>query len=169
MPSTVCGTASRLNCQVEFGAVLALNSGRPGASRTGHRRHATPAVAEHATALRHSGRPSNHAPREGLREPFSAAYARIPAAADNPRTLSSYLTKVARLGGYMARAKDPPPGNAVMWRGLSRLTDIKLGAMLANTAAKCGESKPISVLADRDERLIACTAPTGVSLPVSVS
>ncbi len=53
-------------------------------------------------------------------------------------TLSSYLTKVARLGGYMARAKDPPPGNTVIWRGLSRLTDIKLGATLASTAARCG-------------------------------
>ena len=47
-----------------------------------------------------------------------------------PRTLSLYLTKIARLGGYLARAKDPPPGNIVMWRGLSRLTDITLGATL---------------------------------------
>ena len=47
-----------------------------------------------------------------------------------PRTLSLYLTKVARLGGYLARAKDPPPGNIVMWRGLSRLNDITLGATL---------------------------------------
>jgi len=44
------------------------------------------------------------------------------------RTLSHYLTKIARLGGYLARANDPPPGNTVMWRGLSRLTDIALGA-----------------------------------------
>ncbi|WP_233284798.1 hypothetical protein [Agrobacterium tumefaciens] len=47
-----------------------------------------------------------------------------------PKTLSSYLTKIARLGGYLARAKDPPPGNIVMWRGLSRLTDITLGAAI---------------------------------------
>lgn len=46
------------------------------------------------------------------------------------KTLSSYLTKIARLGGYLARASDPPPGNTVMWRGLSRLTDIKFGATL---------------------------------------
>ena len=46
------------------------------------------------------------------------------------RTLSLYLTKIARLGGYLARAKDPPPGNIVMWRGLSRLNDIALGATL---------------------------------------
>jgi hypothetical protein len=46
-------------------------------------------------------------------------------------TLSAYLLKIARLGGYLARAKDPPPGNIVMWRGLSRLTDISLGATMA--------------------------------------
>ena len=46
-------------------------------------------------------------------------------------SLSKYLTKIARLGGYLARTSDPPPGNIVMWRGLARLTDIKLGATLA--------------------------------------
>ena len=46
------------------------------------------------------------------------------------KTLAHYLTKIARLGGYLARAHDPPPGNMVMWRGLSRLTDIELGATL---------------------------------------
>jgi hypothetical protein len=45
------------------------------------------------------------------------------------KTLAHYLTKIARLGGYLARASDPPPGNTVMWRGLSRLTDIELGAI----------------------------------------
>ena len=45
-------------------------------------------------------------------------------------TLASYLVKIARLGGYLARASDPPPGSVVMWRGLSRLTDIKLGATI---------------------------------------
>jgi hypothetical protein len=46
------------------------------------------------------------------------------------RTLSYYVTKIARLGGYLARASDPPPGNTVMWRGMSRLTDIRLGAAI---------------------------------------
>lgn len=44
--------------------------------------------------------------------------------------LSPYLTKVARLGGYLARRSDSPPGNMVMWRGLARLTDIELGFFL---------------------------------------
>jgi hypothetical protein len=29
-------------------------------------------------------------------------------------SLSCHLTKIARLRGYVARAKDPPPGNTVM-------------------------------------------------------
>ena len=45
-------------------------------------------------------------------------------------TISLYLIKIARLGGYLARMQDPPPGNIVMWRGLSRLNDIALGATL---------------------------------------
>ena len=50
------------------------------------------------------------------------------------RTLSLYLTKIARLGGYLARAKDPPPGNIVMWRGLSRLNDIPVTPTTGETA-----------------------------------
>jgi hypothetical protein len=45
----------------------------------------------------------------------------------NNHTLADYLLCIARLGGYLARAHDPPPGNIVMWRGLSRLTDLQLG------------------------------------------
>ncbi len=46
------------------------------------------------------------------------------------KTLTHYLTKIARLGGYLARTHDPDPGNIVIWRGLSRLTDIALGFSL---------------------------------------
>ena len=47
------------------------------------------------------------------------------------KSLSDYLIKLAKLGGYLARHSDPPPGNMVMWRGLSRLTDIQLGFSMA--------------------------------------
>ena len=47
------------------------------------------------------------------------------------KTISEYVVKIARLGGYLARATDPPPGNMVIWRGLSRLNDIQLGFALA--------------------------------------
>ncbi len=46
------------------------------------------------------------------------------------KSLATYLTKLARLGGYLARASDAPPGNRVVWRGLSRLTDIELGFVM---------------------------------------
>ena len=46
------------------------------------------------------------------------------------RGLGSYVVKLARLGGYLARAHDPPPGNTVIWRGPTRLTDIELGIMI---------------------------------------
>jgi hypothetical protein len=38
-------------------------------------------------------------------------------------TVSHYLVAVAKLGGYLARVRDPPPGNMVIWRGLTRLMD----------------------------------------------
>lgn len=44
--------------------------------------------------------------------------------------LSHYLIKLARLGGYLARNADSPPGNETIWRGLTRLVDIQLGVML---------------------------------------
>lgn len=48
-----------------------------------------------------------------------------------PGTLSHYIIKLARLRGYLARSNDPYPGNIVVWRGMSRLTDICLGLELA--------------------------------------
>ena len=47
-------------------------------------------------------------------------------------SLSTYMVKVARLGGYLARSGDPPPGPTVMWSGLSRLVDIELGFSLGS-------------------------------------
>ena len=48
-----------------------------------------------------------------------------------PGTPQLYLIKLSRLGGYLARTSDPPPGNTVVWRGLRRLVDIQIGAELA--------------------------------------
>jgi len=53
-----------------------------------------------------------------------------PTAHSRPHTLSHYLTKLARLGGYLARNSDPPPGNETIWRGLTRLVDIQLGVIM---------------------------------------
>ncbi len=56
----------------------------------------------------------------------------------SPRSpkLKNCLTQLARLGGYLDRAGDGPPGNLVMWRGMSRLTDIENGFMM--TSEKMG-------------------------------
>src|ERR1022692_611934 len=45
--------------------------------------------------------------------------------------LQSCLIPLAGLGGYPNRTGDGPPGNIVMWRGMSRLTDIELGFQMA--------------------------------------
>lgn len=47
-------------------------------------------------------------------------------------SLNSSLTQLARLGGYLNRAGDMPAGNTVMWRGLSRLSDIEIGYLLGS-------------------------------------
>lgn len=62
---------------------------------------------------------------------ISAHAGRTPATS---RTLSTYLIEIARLGGYLARRRDPPPGNMIMWRGWSRLMEIQFGAALATEA-----------------------------------
>ena len=48
-------------------------------------------------------------------------------------TISDHIIKIARLGGYLNRASDLPPGNMVMWRGLSKPDDIHLGFLLGRT------------------------------------
>lgn len=51
------------------------------------------------------------------------------------KRISHYVTNIARLGGYLARAHDSPPGNTVLWRGFARLTDIHVGFTLGKS---CG-------------------------------
>lgn len=48
-----------------------------------------------------------------------------------PQNVAHYLLAVAQLGGYLNRKNDGPPGNMVMWRGLSRLTDIHRGVEIS--------------------------------------
>jgi hypothetical protein len=74
-----------------------------------------------------SGMPAGHVFSKTERQLLDHLVPDRPADRTLKRSLSFYITKLARLGGYLARADDPPPGNKVMWRGLSRLTDIELG------------------------------------------
>ena len=55
---------------------------------------------------------------------------RLRTSSHGPPSLQSCLMQLARLGGYLNRASDGPPGNTVIWRGLSRLTDIEIGFQL---------------------------------------
>ena len=59
-----------------------------------------------------------------------------PSKGSPPKSLSTYVTKVARLGGYLARAHEAPPGNQVIWKGMSRLTDMEPGFLVG--VKSCG-------------------------------
>lgn len=53
------------------------------------------------------------------------------------RTLATYLLQIAMLGGHLARTHDRPPGNMVVWRGLTRLNDIAFGISIGSRR-RCG-------------------------------
>jgi hypothetical protein len=53
------------------------------------------------------------------------------------KTLHDYMLQIAKLGGYLARTRDPPPGNTVIWRGLARLHDITIGLQIGRRRS-CG-------------------------------
>ena len=50
---------------------------------------------------------------------------------EGPSTVGIAVGLVARLGGYLARANDPPPGHEVMWRGFTMLQGMSLGFAIA--------------------------------------
>jgi hypothetical protein len=52
------------------------------------------------------------------------------------RDLAFYMTALARLGGYLDRNSDPPPGTTVLWRGFTRLADLDEGFRAARTEQK---------------------------------
>lgn len=49
-----------------------------------------------------------------------------------PPLMADALVWIARLGGYLARKSDGPPGTLVLWRGWKRLMDLAEGWNLAN-------------------------------------
>lgn len=48
-----------------------------------------------------------------------------------PTNLAKAVELVARLGGYLARTRDPPPGPQLLWHGFIALTDMCIGYQLA--------------------------------------
>ncbi|HTH14340.1 MAG TPA: IS4 family transposase [Spirochaetia bacterium] len=49
---------------------------------------------------------------------------------EEPATLGLAVGLVARLGGYLGRTSDPPPGHELMWRGFTLLQGMSLGFAL---------------------------------------
>ena len=47
-----------------------------------------------------------------------------------PANLGDAVRLVARLGGYLGRNNDPPPGHQVMWKGYAVLQMLCLGFSL---------------------------------------
>lgn len=58
---------------------------------------------------------------------------------DDPRDLHFYVRAIARLGGYLDRAADPPPGTTVIWRGFARLADLVEGARIVGPRSLIGD------------------------------
>ncbi|MCP3970618.1 MAG: hypothetical protein GY717_09940 [Rhodobacteraceae bacterium] len=56
------------------------------------------------------------------------------------RDIAFSFTSVARLGGYLDRASDAPPGTTVIWHGFTRLADLVEGFQAATPSAPptCG-------------------------------
>ena len=53
-----------------------------------------------------------------------------------PRDLAFYMIALARLGGYLDRNSDPPPGTTGIWRRFTRLADLDEGFRAAQTGQK---------------------------------
>jgi len=47
-----------------------------------------------------------------------------------PTSLGAAVKLVAKLGGYLERSNDPPPGHQLMWRGYTHLQLMCDGFML---------------------------------------
>lgn len=55
-----------------------------------------------------------------------------------PPSIAEALISIAKLGGYLARKKDGPPGTLVLWRGWKRLMDLAEGWSMALRYDICG-------------------------------
>ncbi len=51
-----------------------------------------------------------------------------------PPCIGEFVIWVAKLGGYLDRRSDGPPGTITLWRGWKRLADLTEGWNLANQA-----------------------------------
>lgn len=64
------------------------------------------------------------------REEWQAAYVTVHPTGPLPATpppLRAFLADLGRLGGWLGRASDPPPGITALWHGWTRLQDVLVG------------------------------------------
>jgi len=74
-----------------------------------------------------------------------AKYSKSAAPPQGPPTVREVFTWVARLGGYLNRNSDGPPGTTSIWKGWSRLQDMVLGNNIHhNPGTKIPKSKSIN-------------------------
>ncbi len=57
---------------------------------------------------------------------------------ETPPLIADAVTEIAKLGGYLARKKDGPPGTIALWRGWKRLIDFAEGWSMALRLRICG-------------------------------
>lgn len=55
-----------------------------------------------------------------------------------PMRIGEAITRVAKLGGYLARPSDPPPGAQCIWRGMIRLGAMAVGYRIAVETGAAG-------------------------------
>ncbi len=48
-----------------------------------------------------------------------------------PPSIADVVLEIAKLGGYLARKMDGPPGTLALWRGWKRMMDIAEGWSMA--------------------------------------
>lgn len=93
-------------------------------------------VAVRVLALRWQRDVAPEAPAAAVATPLEIEVVAKATAVRRPlTTVRQFVDAVARLGGYLGRKCDGPPGWQTLWRGYQRLADILLGVELARPAA----------------------------------
>lgn len=87
-------------------------------------------------ARRAPGRPCDAALRP---EECAVLQAQFGGVAGEPLGLGEAVAQIARLGGFLGRRHDGPPGVRVLWRGLRRLGDLVRGWELAHSQRPPGD------------------------------
>lgn len=99
-------------------------------------------VAWRLMALRDAARQEPESPASQWLEPAECEVLRAWAARKDPAiqrtpSIAEAVRWIARLGGYLDRKSDPPPGTQVLWRGLRHLNDMsetwKLAKLVGNS------------------------------------